>query len=86
MRVMTWVAALVSAGLSVSAGAAAVGFGPSTVQPAAHLFTVGKLKLATLHEGQLVVPNDSKTFGVGVDPATVAEVLRKAGAPTDRIT
>ena len=85
MRGMTWVAALMSMGLSVSAGAAA-GFGPGTVQPAAHLFTVGKLKLATLHDAQLVVPNDSKTFGVGVDPAAVGEVLRKAGAPTDRIT
>jgi glyoxylase-like metal-dependent hydrolase (beta-lactamase superfamily II) len=85
MRGMTWVAALASVGLSVSAGAA-VGFGPNTVQPAAHLFTVGKLKLATLHDAQLVMPNDGKTFGVGVDPGTVGDVLRKAGAPTDRIT
>lgn len=85
MRGTTWVAALISAGLSVSAGAA-VAFGPVTVQPAAHLFTVGKLKLASLHDSGLVVPNDGKTFGVGVDPGTVGEVLRAAGAPTDRIS
>lgn len=85
MRGSTWVAALVSLGMAVSVDAA-VAFGPATVAPAAHEFTLGKLKLATLHDAQFVVPNDSKTFGVGADTAAVTSVLRAAGAPTDRIT
>ncbi len=85
MRRITWVAALVSLGMAVGADAA-VAFGPAAVAPAAHEFTLGKLKLATLHDAQFVVPNDSKTFGIGADPAAVSEVLRAAGAPTDRIT
>jgi glyoxylase-like metal-dependent hydrolase (beta-lactamase superfamily II) len=85
MRGITWVAALVSLGVAVSVNAA-VAFGPATVAPAAHEFTLGKLKLATLHDAQFVVPNDSKTFGVGADTAAVTDVLRTAGAPTDRIT
>lgn len=85
MRRITWVAALVSLGMAVGADAA-VAFGPATVAPAAHEFALGKLKLATLHDAQFVVPNDSKTFGIGADPAAVSDVLRAAGAPTDRIT
>jgi len=65
---------------------AAVAYGPATVAPAAHEFTLGKLKLATLHDAQFVIPNDGKTFGVGADAAAVTDVLRAAGAPTDRIT
>jgi glyoxylase-like metal-dependent hydrolase (beta-lactamase superfamily II) len=82
---MRWVAAIGSFGLAMS-GHAAVAFGPAAVAPAAHNFTVGKLKLTTLHDAQFVIPNDGKTFGVGVDPATMSELLRTAGAPTDRIT
>lgn len=85
MRGITWVGALISLGMAVSVDAA-VAFGPAAVAPAAHEFTLGKLKLATLHDAQYIVPNDSKTFGVGADPAAVADVLRAAGAPTDRIT
>jgi len=85
MRGITWIAALVSVGMAVGAEAA-VAFGPAAVAPAAHEFTLGKLKLATLHDAQFVVPNDSKTFGVGADTAAVTDVLRAAGAPTDRIT
>ncbi|HEY6923267.1 MAG TPA: MBL fold metallo-hydrolase [Steroidobacteraceae bacterium] len=85
MRGITSVAALVSLGMVVSVDAA-VAFGPATVAPAAHEFTLGKLKLATLHDAQFVVPNDTKTFGVGADTAAVTDVLRAAGAPTDRIT
>jgi glyoxylase-like metal-dependent hydrolase (beta-lactamase superfamily II) len=54
--------------------------------PAAHSFTVGKLKLTALHDAQFVIPNDGKTFGVGVDTSAMSDVLRSAGAPTDRIT
>jgi len=82
---MQWVAAIGSLGLAVSVNAA-TGFGPSGGPAAAHTFTVGKLKLTSLHDAQFVVPNDGKTFGVGVDPKTTGELLRAAGAPTDRIT
>jgi glyoxylase-like metal-dependent hydrolase (beta-lactamase superfamily II) len=85
MRGMTWFAALVSVGMAVSVDAA-VAFGPATVAPAAHEFTLGKLKLATLHDAQYVVPNDGKTFGIGADTAAVTDVLRAAAAPTDRVT
>ena len=81
----TWVAALLSLGLSVGVGAAET-FGPLPVPPAAHSFSVGKLQLTTLHDAQYVVPNDGKTLGVGIDPATMSALLRAAGAPTDRIT
>ena len=85
MRGITWVAALVSLGMAVSVDAA-VAYGPATVAPAAHEFTLGKLKLATLHDAQFVIPNDGKTFGVGVDAKATTDMLRTAGAPTDRIT
>lgn len=82
---MTWVVALVSLGVSVEISAAEE-FGPMAVPPAAHSFTVGKLKLTTLHDAQFVVPNDGKTFGVGVDTGAMSDLLRAGGAPTDRIT
>lgn len=86
MRGSTWtVAALLSLAVSVGVGAAET-FGPQPVPPAAHSFSVGKLQLTTLHDTQFVVPNDGKTLGVGVDPATMGALLRAAGAPTDRIT
>jgi glyoxylase-like metal-dependent hydrolase (beta-lactamase superfamily II) len=84
MRGSIWVVALLS--LGVSGIGAAETFGPQQVAPAAHSFTVGKLQLTTLHDAQFLFPNDGKTFGVGVDPATTSALLRAAGAPTDRIT
>lgn len=85
MRKIVPTLTLVSLGLYAGAHAADT-FGPKPAQPAAHTFTVGKLKLTSLHDAQFVMPNDGKTFGVGVDPAAVSDVLRAAGAPTDRIT
>ncbi len=85
MRGLTWVAALVGCGLSAVAGAADT-FGPHPGPVAAHSFTVGKLHLTALHDAQFVIPNDGKTMGIGADTAAVGEVLRAAGAPTDRIT
>ncbi len=86
MRTTTWVAALASLGLCAGVHAAET-FGPRPVQPAAHQFTLGKLKLTSLHDAQYVFPNDGKIFGVGgVDTATMSALLRAAGAPTDRIT
>lgn len=68
------------------ANAADEGFGPQVVQPAAYEFTVGKSRAAALHDAQFVLPNDGKTIGVGESPEAVAQVLRAAGAPTDRVT
>ena len=84
MRGMTWITALAS--LALSATAAADTFGPSAAIPEAHSFTLGKLQLTTLHDAQFVIPNDGKTLAVGIDPAKTSDVLRAAGAPTDRIT
>ena len=86
MRGMTWIAALAGLVLSATAGAADDTFGPHPAQPAAHSFTLGKLQLTTVHYEQFVIPNDGKTFGLGVDPAQVTDLLRSNGAPTDRIT
>ena len=56
------------------------------VEPAARSFHLGALSLTALHDMQIVVANDGKTFGLGVSTDSVANVLRSAGAPTDRIT
>jgi glyoxylase-like metal-dependent hydrolase (beta-lactamase superfamily II) len=85
MRGVNWVVALVGLGLSIGVRADDA-FGPLPVRPAAKSFSVGTLKLTALHDAQFVVPNDGKTFGVGVSPSAVSEVLRASAAPTDRIT
>jgi glyoxylase-like metal-dependent hydrolase (beta-lactamase superfamily II) len=66
--------------------ASAASAGPVAAEPAAQVFTLGALKLIALRDAFYVAPNDGKTFGTDVGPAAVAEVLRAAGAPTDRIT
>jgi glyoxylase-like metal-dependent hydrolase (beta-lactamase superfamily II) len=85
MRRVNWVVALVGLGLSMGVRADDA-FGPLSVRPAGKSFSIGSLKLTVLHDAQLVVPNDGKTFGAGVSPTSVGEVLRAAGAPTDRVT
>ena len=85
MRAVTFVTALVSLGLATGVRAEDP-FGPASVPPAAQSFHVGALKLTALHDAQFVVPNDGKTFGVDVGAGPVSELLRAAGAPTDRIT
>ena len=85
MRAMIWLAAIFGLGLSIGVHAADT-FGPTSVPPEAKSFQVGKLKLTVLHDAQYVVPNDAKAFGVDTTPAAMSEVLRAAGAPTDRIT
>jgi glyoxylase-like metal-dependent hydrolase (beta-lactamase superfamily II) len=86
MRRMTMlVTALVSVGVSAGSGAAE-SFGPMGAAPAAHAFTVGELKLTALRDGQVVVPNDGKSFGIGVDTGTMSNLLNSAARPTDRIS
>ena len=85
MRALIWLATFFGLGLSIGVRAADT-FGPASVPPQAKSFQVGTLKLTVLHDAQYVVPNDAKAFGVDASPAAMGEVLRAAGAPTDRIT
>ena len=85
MRASIFVVALVSLGLAAGA-CAADGFGPAGSPPAVKSFNIGKLQLTALHDAQFVIPNDAKTFGTDTSVAAMSDVLRAAGAPTDRIT
>lgn len=85
MRSTLMLFALVGVGL-VGAARAGDGFGPASVPPAAKSFHLGALQLTALHDAQFVVPNDAKIFGADVGAPAVSEVLRAAGAPTDRLT
>jgi glyoxylase-like metal-dependent hydrolase (beta-lactamase superfamily II) len=58
----------------------------AAVEPSARSFQVGSLSLTALHDAQIIVANDGKTFGLGVSTRAVGDVLRAAGAPTDHIT
>lgn len=59
---------------------------PVAIGPAATPFKLGTLRLVALRDMNNVVPNDGSIFGKDARPAAVAEVLRKAGAPTDKVT
>jgi glyoxylase-like metal-dependent hydrolase (beta-lactamase superfamily II) len=53
---------------------------------AAQPFKLGALDLVALRDADFALPNDAKTFGVDAGSAAVAEVLRSANRPTDKIT
>ena len=82
--------------LRVLTGAAALsmlGAAPATIVPGlasapagAVNFRVGAMKLTALRDSTFVTPNDGGDFGSDAGPAAVASLLRRAGAPTDRIT
>jgi glyoxylase-like metal-dependent hydrolase (beta-lactamase superfamily II) len=55
-------------------------------QPEAKAFKLGKFDIVALHDAQFMPANDGKTFGIGKTPAEVADILKAAGAPTDKIT
>jgi glyoxylase-like metal-dependent hydrolase (beta-lactamase superfamily II) len=59
---------------------------PQVVEPAAQSFRVGNLNVFALRDADNVLDNDGKVFGVKVGAAAVAEVLKRAGAPTDKVT
>jgi glyoxylase-like metal-dependent hydrolase (beta-lactamase superfamily II) len=82
MRAAVLLSALLGLG-SVACARADILFKP--VAPAARSFNLGTLHLTVLHDAQIIVPNDGKTFGIGVAPRKVSAVLRHAGVPTDRI-
>lgn len=46
-------------------------------------FKIGQLDAVALKDGDIEIPNDGKTFGVGVPTAEVGDVLKAAGQPTD---
>lgn len=74
------------AGLALlAAGCAGAQTGPIAAPPAATPFRIGALTAWSLHDAQFAASNDGKTFGVGEPTSAVADVLKKAGAPTDRI-
>lgn len=81
-RAFPWIVAAASM-LSLASSSLAA---PVPVAPAASSFTVGSFKLFALRDMCNVLPNDTKVFGIGKTPQAVAQVLRAAGAPTDRIT
>ncbi len=58
---------------------------PQPVAPEARNFMVGKIRVTSLHDGGLSIPNDAKTFGVDAGASAVASVLRAQGLPTDAI-
>ena len=53
---------------------------------AAQAFKLGALDLVALRDADFAVPNDAKTFGVDAGSVAVAQVLRSANRPTDKIT
>ena len=56
------------------------------VAPATHSFHLGNLDLTVLHDSEIVIPNDGKTFGIDAKPGEVTALLRDAAAPTTKIT
>jgi glyoxylase-like metal-dependent hydrolase (beta-lactamase superfamily II) len=60
---------------------------PATPAPAdsadIHRFRIGTLDAVALKDGDIEVPNDNKTFGVGEPVADSNALLAAAGAPTD---
>ena len=59
---------------------------PQVVEPAAQPFRVGDLSVFALRDADNVLENDGKVLGVKVGAAAVAEVLKRAGAPTDKVS
>lgn len=82
MRTAILLAALLCLGVAARARADATF---TSAAPGAVSFHVGRLDLTALHDGRIIVANDGKSFGVGISPREVGEVLRAAGAPDDRI-
>jgi glyoxylase-like metal-dependent hydrolase (beta-lactamase superfamily II) len=88
MRILTIALPLATAllGLGMASGARAEEISEVPVAPAAHPFRLGNLELAVLHDSEIVVPNDGKTFGIDAQPGEVTAVLRAASVPTTKIT
>jgi glyoxylase-like metal-dependent hydrolase (beta-lactamase superfamily II) len=64
---------------------AAMAQGPVTAPPAAKTFRLGALRLTALRDGGYFTPAASGDFGLKAGAAAVADILRKAGQPTDKV-
>jgi glyoxylase-like metal-dependent hydrolase (beta-lactamase superfamily II) len=84
MRGMTMTG--VATALMLASAPAALLAKPAPAAPAATPFKLGAATLVPLRDMLNVVPNDGSVFGKGLDPAQVAAVLAKAGAPIDSLT
>jgi glyoxylase-like metal-dependent hydrolase (beta-lactamase superfamily II) len=71
---------------SVAGTAFAATTGPIPAEPGAQTFQVGKIRVTALRDAQFVAANDGKLFGIGAGAGAVADVLKAAGEPTDRVT
>jgi len=69
---------LLLVGIVSSALAAPVG-------PEFYQFKIGALEAWALKDGDITLPNDGKTYGVGQPTADVATLLQAAGQPTDTV-
>ena len=58
---------------------------PTTVSADVHRFKIGTLDAIALKDGDITVPNDGKTVGVGQPTAAVSALLAAAGQPTDKV-
>ncbi len=74
-------AALAAAPLPAAVAAPA----PQQVAPAATWFTVGSARVASLHDADLLIANDGKTFGGDAGVPAVTALLAAANAPTDTV-
>lgn len=71
---------------SVAGNAYAVDTGPVAAEPGMQKFEIGKIHVTALRDAQFVAANDGKLFGIGAGADAVADVLKAAGEPTDRVT
>lgn len=58
---------------------------PGPVSADVHRFKIGALDAIALKDGDITVPNDGKTVGVGQPPAAVSALLAAAGQATDKV-
>jgi glyoxylase-like metal-dependent hydrolase (beta-lactamase superfamily II) len=86
MRPSVIASALLSLMFINAVHAADDGFTLIPVAPAVQTFHLGQMELTALHDAQIVVPNDGKSFGADAKAGEVADVLRAAAAPTGEIT
>jgi len=83
MRTLALVTALTA---SFATPCVADDFGAMEPAPAAQSFRLGTLALVAVRDSQFVAHNDARIFGADASIEAVAEVLRAAGLPDDRIS
>jgi glyoxylase-like metal-dependent hydrolase (beta-lactamase superfamily II) len=71
--------------LGLVAPAVAARAADATVSADVYRFKIGKLDAFALKDGDITVPNDGKTVGIGQPPATVSALLTAAGLSTETV-